>query len=231
VNRRNALAGHDLLAVEVADPDVANLARFLKLHHGFHGGLEGSLAVGPMNLVEIDSFQPQSVEALIDFLQDPSRTRIPADVLLFIPFQGALGGNHQPVGCSPFPQGLPDNLLCFTKAVHRCGVDKIDAGLKSSQDGFERVALIGTAPCPPACDPGAQSEHGNLEIGLPESNHIHGFSTSVAWVGISHSSCCKAFSLLLRNFCIVKSALQLVCFSVIKGSPNHTVLTSTRSSR
>jgi CheY-like chemotaxis protein len=57
-------------------------------------------------------------------------------------------------------------------AVHRCGIDQIDALIDGGPNGSYRFALIRPSPHPPAHGPGAEPHSGDLERCVGNLNHL-----------------------------------------------------------
>jgi len=116
-----------------------------------------------MDLVDVDVVGAQAAQRIFDLLQDASARRIAIDFSV-APFQSRLGGDDRLT--SHARERGADDFLGHPEAVHRCGIDQVDALMQSGVNGGNRFALIGSSPHPAAHGPCTERHSGDLEFGL-----------------------------------------------------------------
>src|SRR5262245_22924733 len=98
-----------------------------------------------MNLIQIDRVQLQTAQAILAFLEDARALVNLGDAALWVPSHRALCEN---VRTRAFPslQCAGDYFLRMADAVHRGGVNPIDAKIESAMDCGHGVRVLLRAP-------------------------------------------------------------------------------------
>ena len=131
----------------LAETDRARLAPLDQPRHRAHGLLDGHARIDPVLIVEVDHVHPQPLEARVAGLGHvlgPSVDEVaaPGGILDL----AELGGDEHLV--APAPDGLADQLLVLSPAVHVRGVEVIDAPIERVMDDGGRLGVVGLAVHP-----------------------------------------------------------------------------------
>src|SRR2546425_1635891 len=117
--------------VEVRDARGPHVAFLDESHHRMPGVLHGRpRLVGPVELIEVDALDAEPPERRLALLSDGIRTQHPPRFLhtvALVPHQPALGEHEWAVARWQLPQETTDQLFGMTEAVHRGGIDAVDA--------------------------------------------------------------------------------------------------------
>src|SRR5882672_5163015 len=97
-----------------------------------------------MNLIEIDRFNVQPAQAVLDFTPYGISLQVVADVPLFIPDHRALRKNVWSLSASF--DGPGHNLFRMPQTIDRSGVNPVDTQLKCAIDSRDRFAIVLGAP-------------------------------------------------------------------------------------
>src|SRR5207245_4706072 len=91
-NRRDALRQMHLFDIEVGDTDPADLPLLLELRHGGPAFFKFRRVVhGPMDLVKVNGFDPQSAQAVVTLAANRISLQHVMDFPLSIPAQTTFG--------------------------------------------------------------------------------------------------------------------------------------------
>lgn len=135
---------------------MADFAVFLEPDEGFEGGFEGDGGIGDVELVEVDAFEAESVEASVDGLFEMAWAGVVDPLAGSGALPAALGGDDEAVGIGM--EGLGDEVLGDVGAVGVGGVNEVDAELDGAAEGGNGgVAVFWGAP-----DAGAGEAHGSV---------------------------------------------------------------------
>ena len=132
-----------LVAVDVGDADVTDLALPLQVAQRADRLLVGHLGVGPMKLVEVDALEAQGAQAAFECRAQVFGSSVGGPLVGGGPQQSALGGDHETVGIRI--QRLGDELLADPGSVAVGRVDEVHAQLDRATQhapGFGAVRRV-----------------------------------------------------------------------------------------
>ena len=140
-DRRHFDGARHLLRVEVRDADIPNLAfglEFRQLAHSLfnrpgRGRFRVALPGGPVDLIEIDRIEPQSLQAGFGFPSNGGRLQIVGNGPGFIPDQAALGEDIRTLAQPA--DGPADHFFRMSQPIDRGGIDPVDAPVKARMNG------------------------------------------------------------------------------------------------
>jgi len=126
---------------KVGHADVADFSCPDEAVESFQGLFDWRPRVPGMDLVEIDSFDPEPPQAGVDgaFEMDSARPAVGGVIAHCEP---CLGGDSDPFDTAPLRQPAADDLLGCTAGVDVCGVDERPAGLEVGVEDCVRGLLI-----------------------------------------------------------------------------------------
>src|SRR5690606_17825855 len=145
----------------------------------------------PVRDVEVDVIGPETLQALLDFMDDGIRAEVTVHRLAVVleevgafgrvPHEATLGGEHHLV--APTLDRLADDLLRPTLAIGGSRVDQADALVDRALDRGDGLLLVRPAPHPAADRPRAQPDGAGPQAARPDFplHHVmrlHGFPPS-----------------------------------------------------
>ena len=156
-----------LPAAEVADPEVARLARGENVADRAQGLLERRGLVGLVQVIDVDVIGAEAIQALIDRAQQPFAAE---SGLMRVPAHGVagLGGEHPALPI--LGDGAPGDLLRDALGIDVRGVDEVDPGLARPRHDPLRGRLVGARPE----HHGAETDGGDEQAALAELTGFHG---------------------------------------------------------
>ena len=162
-HRARPVQARQLAALQVADPAGAYLALLLQAPDRLPGGVEVAVRAGPVDLVEVEVVGTQPPQARFGLAQHAGAGQAGIGApAAGAPQEAALAGQPHLPAQAVGAQRAPHQRLGVPHAVHRSGVDPVDAQLHRPHDGGrgERVVLPppGVAPSGAAHGPGPQAE-------------------------------------------------------------------------
>ena len=167
------LATVELVDVEVRHAEPAHLAFGGKVGEHAPGLLERRAAfeVGPVDLVEVESLDPEPAQAELALRADDVGAEVAHDAPVRLAPAPALGGDEDVVADPVASQRAPHDFLGVPEPVDRRRVDPVDARLDGVPDAGDRLVVVDRAPtvAPRAADrPRAEPEAGQLRAGRAE---------------------------------------------------------------
>jgi hypothetical protein len=177
---------HELLGGGVAWAEGANLAFVAQLVEHVERVFQRRRLFLPVGLKQVDVIGVQTLQRLLDLVADRIRSVVDVDLVRAvvrdrviigtkkraagrlgqIPSHAAFGGEHDPVA----PPGKPgdrfaDDGFGVAHAVHRRGVDEVDAGVERGVNRFDGSFVFLSAPHPPADRPRPQGDARGGDVG------------------------------------------------------------------
>src|SRR5688572_6796655 len=121
--------------------DVSGLSGLHHVMQRLHRLLDRSPVVPTMDLVHVDVFRPEPLQAVVDLAED-RLARQPLAVRSFTHLAMQLGGDDDFVAIGEVPQSAAEDLLAPSDGVHIRRIEEIDAKLERFLDDRAAVLLV-----------------------------------------------------------------------------------------
>jgi len=122
-DRGHSPSASQLLCVDIANPDVANLPLGLELGQGADRFLEGNVWIGPVQLVQVDPLELQTPQARLAGLPQARGSTISSPLVRTLSGTASLGRDHESLRVRV--QSVGDLALVDSGAV---GIGRVDQG-------------------------------------------------------------------------------------------------------
>jgi hypothetical protein len=193
--------------VEVRYATETHLAFFNQSRHLAPRVFNGrSSFVGPVELVKVDTFDPESPQRRIAFAANRFRSQVSLRLLhgiFFVPHKAALGEDEWPVGGGQRAQESANNFFRMPEPVNCGGVNPVDAQIDRVAHGLDGSFVVLRAPSEgptPAADGPRSKTYGcNFKSGRTKKTFVdlHNCSFMVT-VAVINRFCCTCLIAKLR---------------------------------
>ena len=184
-HRRNRPGGLEVGDREVRHADVPQLARLLQVCERAPGLLDAARTrlllhrpARPVHLIQVDALHLEPAEAVVHLLANRHRGEVVPHRARVVPHEAALGEHQRTLPDGNVTQRARDDLLRMAESVGGRGVDPVHAARHCLPNRRNRLVIVLRAPAETplaAYGPGAESDGGDVEVGVSELTGMHGY--------------------------------------------------------